>query len=52
VPYNQVFSDYSNAANEAMESDYIPLSLRDVVRDYFASLEPGQNNNSSGQGTP
>ncbi len=42
VPYNQVFSDYSNAANRALESDYIPLGLRDVVRDYFSSLEPGR----------
>lgn len=42
VPYNQVFSDYSNAANRALESDYIPLGLRDVIRDYFSSLEPGQ----------
>jgi hypothetical protein len=45
VPYNQVFSDYSDAANRALESDYIPLGLRDVVRDYFSSLEPGQNGN-------
>lgn len=43
VPYNQVFSDYRSAANRALESDYIPLGLRDVVRDYFTSLEPGQN---------
>ena len=42
VPYNQVFSDYSNAATRALESDYIPLGMRDVVRDYFSSLEPGQ----------
>ena len=42
VPYNQVFSDYSNAANRALESDYIPLGLRDVVHDYFTSIEPGQ----------
>lgn len=42
VPYNQVFSDYSDAANRALESDYIPLGLRDVVRDYFSSLEPGR----------
>ncbi len=45
VPYDQVFSDYSDAANSALESDYIPLGLRDVVRDYFSSLEPGQNGN-------
>jgi hypothetical protein len=48
VPYNQVFSDYSNAANQALQSDYIPLGLRDVVRDYFSSLEPGQGNGQSG----
>lgn len=42
VPYNQVFSDYSNSATRSLESDYIPLGLRDVVRDYFSSLEPGQ----------
>lgn len=42
VPYNQVYSDYSDAANRALESDYIPLGLRDVVHDYFTSLEPGQ----------
>jgi hypothetical protein len=42
VPYNEVFSDYSEAANRALDQDYIPLGLRDVVRDYFSSLEPGQ----------
>jgi hypothetical protein len=54
VPYDQVFSDYSNAANRALESDYIPLGLRDVVRDYFSSLEPGQgsgNTNNPNRGT-
>lgn len=43
VPYNQVYTDYANQANRALESDYIPLGLRDVVRDYFTALEPGQN---------
>lgn len=42
VPYNQVFSDYSNAANQALESEYIPLGMQDIVRDYFTSIEPGQ----------
>lgn len=40
VPYDQVFSQYSDAANRALESDYVPLGLRDVVRDYFTALEP------------
>lgn len=43
VPYDQVFSDYADAANRALESDYVPLGLRDVVRDYFSSIEPGQS---------
>ncbi len=40
VSYDRVFSEYQNAANRALESDYVPLGLRDVVRDYFTSLEP------------
>ncbi len=40
VPYSQVFSDYSDSATRALESDYIPLGLRDVVRQYFSSLDP------------
>jgi hypothetical protein len=40
VTYDTVFSDYQDAANRALESDYVPLGLRDVVRDYFTSLEP------------
>lgn len=40
VSYDTVFSEYQNAANRAMESDYVPLGLRDVVREYFTSLEP------------
>ncbi|MCY3779219.1 MAG: hypothetical protein OXG78_02830 [Chloroflexi bacterium] len=40
VSYDTVFSDYQNAANRALESDYVPLGLRDIVRNYFTSLEP------------
>ena len=40
VSYDTVFTDYQNAANRALESDYVPLGLRDVVREYFTSLEP------------
>ena len=40
VSYDTVFSSYQNAANRALESDYVPLGLRDVVREYFTSLEP------------
>jgi hypothetical protein len=40
VPYADVFGDYSSAANRALDSGYVPLGLRDVVREYFTSLEP------------
>ena len=40
VPYSQVYGDYRDAAYEALDSDYIPLGMKEFVRDYFASLEP------------
>lgn len=40
VPYNQIFSDYRDAANRAINSGTVPLSMRDIVREYFSSLEP------------
>jgi hypothetical protein len=46
VPYNQVFADYSAEANAALESGYVPLGVRDVVRDYFTSIEPTSNTQS------
>lgn len=41
VRYDTVFSEYQQAANRALDSDYVPLGMRDVVREYFTSLEPG-----------
>jgi hypothetical protein len=40
VPYEQVFGDYRDAANEALSEEPIPLGLRGLVREYFSSLEP------------
>ncbi|MFN8562228.1 MAG: hypothetical protein U0703_11540 [Anaerolineae bacterium] len=40
VPYDQVFSSYADDASRALDSDYVPLGLRDVIHDYFTSLEP------------
>lgn len=40
VPYNQVFGEYSDSANQALANAYVPLGVRDVVRDYFTSIEP------------
>ncbi len=40
IPYAQVFYNYMNAANQAIDHDYIPTDLIDYVKLYFSSLEP------------
>ena len=40
VPYTQILPTYTEAYRQAVESGTIPLSLRDLVRDYFSNLEP------------
>ncbi len=43
VPYQEVFSAYADAADEALQTDQVPADRRDYVRDYFSSLDPNQN---------
>ena len=43
VPYSSVYSDYANAASQALENGYVPLGLRDLIRSYFSSLEPSNS---------
>jgi hypothetical protein len=40
VPYNEVYQAYSDAAHAAVASGEVPPSLRDIVKQYFSSLEP------------
>ncbi len=40
VPYTDVYADYAAQAGAALEGSYIPLGLKQYVRDYFSSLEP------------
>ena len=40
VPYADVYRQYADDANVALESDSIPLSMKDYVRQYFGALEP------------
>jgi len=40
VPYREVYADYAAQASAALEESYIPLGLKQYVRDYFSSLEP------------
>ena len=40
VPYRDVYAGYAAQAGAALEGSYIPLGLKQYVRDYFSSLEP------------
>lgn len=40
VPYREVYADYAGQAGAALEGSYIPLGMKQYVRDYFSSLEP------------
>ncbi|MGB7605229.1 MAG: hypothetical protein WBL93_07100 [Lutisporaceae bacterium] len=39
VPYNQVFGEYKQEALDSMNSTDIPAGMKDLVKDYFSSLE-------------
>ena len=40
VPYNQLYSEYNDAASQALDESYIPLGMKGYVRQYFGALEP------------
>lgn len=39
VPYNQVFGEYKDEAFESMNTSNIPEGMKEIVKDYFSSLE-------------
>ncbi len=40
VPYEQVVGKYQQQASQAMDRAAVPLSYRQIVKDYFSSLAP------------
>jgi hypothetical protein len=42
VNYQQVYADFQSFALTTLDRGYLPLSMRDFVRDYFSSLDPSQ----------
>ena len=40
VPYSEVYSDFKSYALTTLDRSYVPLSIKDFVRDYFSSLDP------------
>ena len=39
VPYTEVYSNYSKAAEKALSREKVPPAYRKRVKDYFSSLE-------------
>ena len=42
VPYEQVYGQYQQQAGNALKGDYIPQGYKDLVRDYFTSIDPNK----------
>jgi len=42
VGYSEVYADYEGQVNEALDSGYIPLGMRDLIQSYFSRLNPGE----------
>ena len=40
IPYTLLYHEYRESANTALETEYIPLGLRAVIRSYFSAIEP------------
>jgi hypothetical protein len=40
IPYQQVYTQYSQAAQQAINQNVIPSEYQDLVREYFSQLEP------------
>ena len=40
TPYQQVYADFERYAQTSLDRGYVPLSVKDYVRDYFSSLDP------------
>lgn len=42
VPYSEVYGEYSESVNEALESGYVPLGMRGLIQKYFSRLDPAE----------
>ena len=40
VGYSQVYTRYQEKAVQSLENSYIPIGMKDLVKDYFSSLQP------------
>jgi hypothetical protein len=51
VPLSDVVDAYKNAASEALDKNYVPITLKDVVKQYFNDLENGTSSNQNNSNT-
>lgn len=42
VSYRQVHARYQEKAVQSLQNSYIPVGMKDLVKDYFSSLTPGE----------
>jgi len=42
TPYEDVYSEFYRYAQTSLERGYVPSSVKDLVRDYFSSLDPSK----------
>jgi hypothetical protein len=40
VPYSDVFADFYRYAQATLDRSYVPIAVKDLVRDYFSALDP------------
>ena len=40
VPYRSVYNLFRDFANNQLDRQQVPITLKDLVRDYFSRLEP------------
>jgi hypothetical protein len=40
VPYADVYADFYRYAQATLDRSYVPLAVKDFVRDYFSALDP------------
>ncbi len=39
VPYTDVINDYSQSASQSLDKNYVPLTLKDIIKQYFDDLQ-------------
>ena len=40
TPYERVYSDFHDYERSTLDREQVPITLKDLVRDYFSRLEP------------